>query len=106
MSSNNLESSDAAMAAIGDRAGDRIFKLVGEKIMPVKRRYLRPEAAAEYIGMDKTSMRNWRWKRIGPKFMKIGALVVYAVDDLDAFMRTHELHASGSLEQESADEQA
>ena len=48
--------------------------------------YVSTDEAARILGVSRQSMCNWRWKRQGPRFHKIGAhLVRYHRADLAAF---------------------
>ena len=50
------------------------------------RRYLKPAKAAEKIGVTVPTMANWRWKEVGPPFYRIGGLILYADDEIDAWI--------------------
>ena len=63
--------------------------------LPLRRQYLRPPAAADFLGIDATTLANWRGKGCGPKYRKIGERVVYDVNDLVAFVEQAELLGSG-----------
>ncbi len=43
------------------------------------------DVAAEIIGTKPKTLQNWRYQGIGPKFIKIGRLVKYDPDDLQAY---------------------
>ena len=48
--------------------------------------YVSTDQAARILGVSRQSMCNWRWKRQGPRFHKIGArLVRYHRADLASF---------------------
>lgn len=49
------------------------------------RKYLKPTKAAEKIGVTVDTMANWRWKHIGPPFYRVGGLILYADDEIDAW---------------------
>lgn len=43
--------------------------------------------AAEYLGgLKPNTLEGWRVQGVGPRFFKIGRLVRYSVDDLDAYI--------------------
>jgi len=48
--------------------------------------HLRVKAAAQYIGVSKSFLDKARCYGGGPTFFKIGAAVIYAKADLDAWM--------------------
>lgn len=43
-------------------------------------------AAAEILALSVQTLRNWRWKREGPSFAKLGRLVRYRRSDLQTFI--------------------
>ncbi|MBL8552280.1 MAG: helix-turn-helix domain-containing protein [Hyphomonadaceae bacterium] len=45
--------------------------------------------AAAYIGVAPKTLANWRSAGKGPRFYKIGRVIVYQRDDLDAFFEEH-----------------
>ena len=47
-------------------------------------RFSEDETAAE-VGVSKATLRNWRWRGIGPSYLKIGRRVEYFADDVDAW---------------------
>jgi len=49
-------------------------------------RYLRTAAAAEYIGVAKSTLEKLRLTGGGPIFNKLGRTVIYDRDDLDAWV--------------------
>jgi len=51
--------------------------------------YLTPNQAAEYIGLSTSTLAKMRHRGDGPRYMKVGNRVRYAVADLDAFMANH-----------------
>jgi hypothetical protein len=51
------------------------------------RRYLKPAKAAEKIGnVTVGTLANWRWKDVGPPYYRIGGLILYADDEIDAWI--------------------
>lgn len=48
--------------------------------------HLRPMQAAEYLGLAPGTLANWRTRRIGPTFSKLGALILYRREDLDRWV--------------------
>ena len=52
---------------------------------PAHRR-LRTRAAAEYIGVSKSSLEKWRVSGRGPRYCKIGRVVVYPTNHLDQWL--------------------
>jgi hypothetical protein len=35
------------------------------------------------------TLEQWRWKRIGPRYLKIGGRVLYCLDDIEAYEAAH-----------------
>lgn len=48
-------------------------------------RSLRTREAAEYLGLSPGTLEVWRCKGRGPRYSKLGKVVVYDPTDLDAF---------------------
>ncbi|HLO75023.1 MAG TPA: helix-turn-helix domain-containing protein [Magnetospirillum sp.] len=49
-----------------------------------KRRLRTPEAAA-YLGLSKSTLEKYRLTGYGPKYCKLGKIVCYQLEDLDAW---------------------
>ena len=49
-------------------------------------RFMTSEQAAAYLGVRPRLMENWRWRKCGPTFVKIGNSVRYTREDLEAFV--------------------
>lgn len=45
--------------------------------------------AAEYIDFKPNTLEGWRTKGVGPRYYKLGRLVKYSLDDLDAYIAGH-----------------
>lgn len=48
---------------------------------------VRVKEAAEYLGVSKSFLDKARCHGGGPRYMKLGAAVVYSTDELDRWMR-------------------
>lgn len=48
--------------------------------------FLTSDEAARYLGVQQRLMENWRWRRTGPKFIKIGNRIRYTMEDLQVFV--------------------
>lgn len=46
---------------------------------------LNTEEAAAYLGIRPNTLEVWRCKHKGPRYSKLGARVLYDLDDLEAF---------------------
>ena len=68
-----------------------IAELSSSDVIPTRQCWLRPEGAAAYTGIDAVTLATWRVQKVGPNYRKVGARVVYHVDDLDDWMRSHRM---------------
>ena len=48
--------------------------------------YLTSNQAAKYLNVAPRLMENWRWRKVGPKFVKVGNRVRYDMVDLKSFI--------------------
>jgi hypothetical protein len=48
-------------------------------------RFMTSGQAAEYLSVNPRLMENWRWRKVGPRFVKVGNSIRYTREDLDAF---------------------
>ncbi len=51
--------------------------------------FLTPKELADYWSMAVHTLANWRHGGIGPTYTKVGARILYSVDDVIAYERTH-----------------
>ena len=51
-----------------------------------QKQHLRTPQAAEYLGISASSMEKMRVYGNGPRYAKLGKLVIYAVSDLDVWV--------------------
>ena len=54
--------------------------------MPDLPRYLTALEAAQVLNVDPRLLENWRWKRIGPNYIKLCGKIRYALPELEAFV--------------------
>ena len=54
----------------------------------LKKRYLSPKEVEQVYGIKVGTLANWRLYAKGPKFVKIGRMIRYRVEDLEAFYST------------------
>jgi hypothetical protein len=47
--------------------------------------------AAHFLGLKVQTLRNWRCKRRGPNYLKIGSRVGYLLEDLQRYRRAHRI---------------
>ena len=60
--------------------------------------YLRTKPAAEYCGMAKSTFEKLRVVGGGAPFSKLGKIVVYAVEDLDAWVVGRRFHNTAEVD--------
>lgn len=46
--------------------------------------------AAEYLGVSKSMLDTWRSRGVGPRYVRLGAKVVYRVEALNDYLMAHE----------------
>ena len=54
-------------------------------------RCLDTRQAARYLGLHYQTLCNWRMRRVGPPYLKLGKRCVYRLDDLEAFMKARRI---------------
>jgi predicted DNA-binding transcriptional regulator AlpA len=52
-------------------------------------RALTEQEVAARFGLSVATLRAWRWKRKGPRFVRLGRAVRYLPDDLDKFVEVN-----------------
>ena len=50
-------------------------------------RFMTPKQAASYLNINSRLLENWRWKKCGPRFVKVGNSVRYTREDLDSYIQ-------------------
>lgn len=55
----------------------------------IPKKFLPTNEAAQRIGIPVGTLNNMAWKKIGPKFYKVGNRRLYDIDDLDAFIKSN-----------------
>lgn len=48
---------------------------------------LNEKEAAKVLGLAKRTLQNWRFRRMGPAYLKIGGRVAYLAEDLDEYRK-------------------
>ena len=51
--------------------------------------WLPPKETAAYLSVSEDCFQAWRSARKGPRWSKVGKLVRYRIEDLDAFLEGH-----------------
>ena len=65
-----------------------------------ERKMISPTEAAEIYSLNAGSLANLRSKRRGPKFYKVGRKILYAVEDLEAWLKRQPVLTIDSLDDE------
>lgn len=69
-----IEASNTSLAKIGYTPASPLFD---------------PDATGQYLGgISRLTLADWRCKRVGPPFVKVGRLVRYRQEDLDAWLNS------------------
>lgn len=50
------------------------------------RQVLTQKQAASMLGISPATMQMWRWQNIGPRYLKLGRLVRYRLQDIEAYL--------------------
>jgi hypothetical protein len=59
---------------------------------------LSPKIAAEIYGLSEGTLANFRCKKIGPKYYRVGRKVLYLVSDFEEWITKHPVLTSESLQ--------
>lgn len=71
----------------------RLDRIVDALTAP-PREYVDIDGAAEFLGMGRSTLDQWRIDREGPTFIRVGkSRVMYALADLRAFMTANRVEA-------------
>jgi DNA-binding transcriptional MerR regulator len=54
-------------------------------LLPGGRRYLLTIQLSERWKVSARTLEQWRWKGIGPPYLKIGGRVLYSLEDIEAY---------------------
>ena len=53
---------------------------------PGTERLMKPDDVAEHLGIPVTTLRQWKYRGVGPKALKVGRHLRYRRTDLDAWV--------------------
>lgn len=59
--------------------------------LPVPR-LMNTEAAAGFLGLERRTLEDWRYRGIGPAFIHLGRAVRYDIRDLEVFIESQKRH--------------
>lgn len=74
---------------------DKMIKMEKHFDSPELEERMDTVSAAEYIGFHRNTMANMRSKGLGPRYTKVGRLVLYRKKDLDEYMSTRVVDPRG-----------
>lgn len=57
--------------------------------MATRRPLVRATEAAEILGLPETTLRQWRYRGVGPRWIKCESMVRYDPNDLDAWIEAN-----------------
>ena len=80
------------------RKRKRKMTIKTNKQHPIVAHGLRSSDAAEYLGLQKTTLAVLRTKGGGPPFTKLGRLIFYDLHDLDAWIRARKYKSTADYE--------
>jgi hypothetical protein len=66
--------------------------------MHINRKKLKPEEVAAIVEQTPKTLANWRWKGIGPSYVKLGNVIRYYADDVEEYVRAHYVQTEQSVE--------
>jgi predicted DNA-binding transcriptional regulator AlpA len=61
-------------------------------------RLLNERQVADSCAISVLTLRKWRTEGRGPRYVKIGTLVRYRPEDVDAWIESHEAHGAARVE--------
>lgn len=63
--------------------------------------FLTAEEAAVFLGLQKRTLDNMRWKGTGPRYRKHGTRVFYHPDDLTFYSNSRDCHSGPTMPEET-----
>lgn len=51
--------------------------------------YLSPKEVEELFNLPMTTLEKWRYRKIGPPYLKLGKLVRYRSDEVESWIERH-----------------
>jgi predicted DNA-binding transcriptional regulator AlpA len=67
--------------------GSAVPRLDQAKPSAITRMTLNEQELAERLGISRKTLQKWRSLGIGPAYLKLGAKVVYRVEDIEAYIQ-------------------
>lgn len=61
-----------------------------------QRRLVRDADLAEYTGIPRGTWLDWRYRRIGPPYIKVGRHVLYDADEVDRWLAARRVLPGGA----------
>lgn len=51
---------------------------------------------AQKLGLSIKTLQSWRWRKIGPRYLKIGGAVRYAAEDIEEYLKSRAVETRDS----------
>jgi hypothetical protein len=61
--------------------------------MPTEKSLASPTDLSEYLGVPPRTLQQWRWRKTGPRWTKVGRRVRYRWDDVDRWLNENAAEA-------------
>lgn len=74
--------------------------LIPPRIKPQSKKFLNGSEMELVYSLNKGTLANMRSKKIGPKYYKVGGLVLYKAEDVEAWIEDHKILTTESQEYE------
>jgi predicted DNA-binding transcriptional regulator AlpA len=59
--------------------------------MAMAEKSLNERQVAELLGLSVQTVRNWRFRRVGPAYIKLGGAVRYRPEDIEKYLETRRI---------------
>lgn len=59
--------------------------------------YITPEQLEQWLGIKKTTLANWRYRGVGPEFIKAGRRVLYDTDTVTSWLKANAQTMTGTI---------
>jgi hypothetical protein len=87
MSQHTSEPSSVEKAGLNRSAGLAVPSTGNPGTPGRTRATFNDQELAEYLGISRKTLQTWRSLGLGPNYLKLGAKVVYRIEDVNAYVR-------------------
>lgn len=63
----------------------------------IERKAMTEKDTAAYMCVSEKTLQKWRWQGCGPAFLKVGRLIRYRLEDVDAYLDSCKRTMAGSV---------